>query len=223
MSTLSLESESSPTELSVELPEGFECLFTPARYKVLYGGRGGAKSWTIARALVLMAAERPLRILCAREFQSSIGDSVHRLLTDLIWDLGLQHCFTITEIALTSTAGSLFIFKGLRKSIQEIKSLEGIDICWVEEAQSVSNESWDILIPTIRKQRSEIWISFNPCEETDPTYQRFVLKPPPGAIVRKINWDDTPGFPIRSTPSAATSRASIWRPTTTSGAANRRR
>lgn len=142
-----------------------------------------------------MAAERPLRILCAREFQSSIGDSVHRLLTDLIWALGLQSCFTITETAITSTAGSLFIFKGLRKSIQEIKSLEGIDICWVEEAQSVSAESWAILKPTIRKRGSEIWISFNPAEESDPTYQQFVVNPPPNAIVRKINWDDNPWFP----------------------------
>lgn len=186
MSTLSLESEPSPTEISVELPDVFECLFRPSRYKVLWGGRGGAKSWSIARVLVLLAAARPLRILCAREFQSSIADSVHRLLTDQIWDLGLQGYFNVTQTSITSAAGAQFLFKGLQKSIQEIKSTEGIDICWVEEAQSVSNNSWDILIPTVRKERSEIWISFNPVEESDPTYRRFVVAPPPDAIVQKV-------------------------------------
>ncbi len=145
--------------------------------------------------LVLLAAERKLRILCAREFQSSIADSVHRLLTDQIWSLGLQSRFVITQKAITSSTGSEFLFKGLRKSIQEIKSTEGIDICWVEEAQSVSDDSWEILIPTVRKESSEIWISFNPHEENDPTYQRFVVKPPPGTWVQKVGWEDNPWFP----------------------------
>lgn len=182
-------------EDAIDLPEPFECLLGDSRYVVLKGGRGGAKSWTIARVLVLLAAASPMRILCAREYQSSIADSVHRLLQDQIWNLGLQRRFKITESAITSNTGSLFIFKGLRKSIQEIKSLEGVDLCWIEEAQSVSNESWDILIPTIRKQGSRIWISFNPGEETDPTYQRFVVKPPPDAIVQTVNWEDNPWFP----------------------------
>ena len=179
----------------VELPEVFASLFTPARNKVYFGGRGGAKSWTIARVLVLLAAQRTLRILCAREFQSSIADSVHKLLRDQIWSLGLDRQFSITEKAIRSTTGSEFLFKGLRKSIAEIKSTEGIDICWVEEAQSVSNESWEILIPTVRKPDSEIWISFNPYEQTDPTYQRFVVAPPPGTVVRKVGWEDNPWFP----------------------------
>jgi phage terminase large subunit len=180
---------------SIDLPEPFEGLFLPARYKVYYGGRGAAKSWTIARALVLLAAARELRILCAREFQSSIADSVHRLLTDQIWDLGLQSKFTIRQKSITSATGSEFIFKGLRKSIQEIKSTEGLDICWVEEAQSVSDDSWEVLIPTVRKEGSEIWISFNPADELDPTYKRFVTAPPPDALVRKVGWEDNPWFP----------------------------
>lgn len=180
---------------AVHFPRKFGLLFKQARYKVLYGGRGGAKSTTIARALVLMASSRPLRILCAREFQSSIADSVHRLLVDQIYALGLQSYYVITEKSIRSTAGAEFIFKGLRKSIQEIKSTEGIDICWVEEAQSVSAESWEVLIPTIRKEGSEIWISFNPGEESDPTYQQFVVKPPPNALVQKVNWNDNPWFP----------------------------
>jgi phage terminase large subunit len=142
-----------------------------------------------------MASSQPLRILCVREFQTSIGDSVHKLLVDQIWALGLQGQFEISDKSIRSHAGAEFLFKGLRKSIQEIKSTEGIDICWVEEAQSVSKESWEILIPTIRKEGSEIWISFNPGEELDPTFQLFVVKPPPGALVVKVNWSDNPWFP----------------------------
>ena len=190
----SRRAESKQAKRSTELPEAFEDLFRPARYKVFYGGRGGAKSWSIAVALVLLTATRPLRVLCAREHQNSIADSVHRLLSDQIWELGLQSYFDITKTAITSKAGSQFLFKGLG-SVQEIKSTEGVDICWLEEAQSVRAQSWDILIPTIRKPGSEIWISFNPHEEKDPTYQRFVLKPPPDAIVRKVGWEENPWFP----------------------------
>lgn len=179
----------------IAIPEKFQCLLEPARYKVFFGGRGGAKSWSIARALVKMAAKSPLRILCTREFQSSINDSVHRLIADQINAAGLSECFSITQASITSTAGAQFIFKGLRRSIQEIKSTEGIDICWVEEAQTISNSSWEILIPTIRKENSEIWISFNPEEESDPTYQRFIVNPPPSAVVVKVGWEDNTHLP----------------------------
>lgn len=179
----------------VEFAPAFAPLFSPARHKVFYGGRGGAKSWAFARALLLKAAETPLRVLCAREFQVSIADSVHRLLSDQIDALGLQHLFTVQQNSITSACGSLFIFKGIRKNIREIKSLEGIDICWVEEAESVSKESWDILIPTIRKQGSEIWVSFNPGTPDDDTWKRFVLNPQPGAVVVKVGWEDNPWFP----------------------------
>lgn len=181
--------------LSMGVPDKFTSLYEPSRYKVFYGGRGGAKSWSIARALIKLAAEKPLRILCTREFQSSIGDSVYRLICDQIISAGLSAFFEITKANITSSCGSLFIFKGLRRSIQEIKSMEGIDICWVEEAQTISNTSWEILIPTIRKEGSQIWISFNPEEETDPTYQRFVVAPPPSAIVEKVGWEDNPHLP----------------------------
>lgn len=135
-------------------------------------------------------------MLCAREFQSSISDSVHRLLCDQISALGLDHHYRITLNGIENlVTGSEFIFKGLRHAIREIKSLEGIDICWVEEAESTSDESWEILIPTIRKEGSEIWVSFNTRDETDPTYQRFVLHAPAGAIVEKVGWQDNPFFP----------------------------
>lgn len=185
--------------LDLNLPGPFACLLDskqPARYKVFYGGRGGAKSWSIARALIVLAYKTRLRILCAREFQSSIADSVHRLLTDQIHELGLTSSYKITQTELICRkTGAQFIFKGLRKSIQEIKSTEGIDICWVEEAQSVSKESWGILIPTIRKEGSEIWISFNPVEESDPTYADFVVNPKPNSIVKKVNYSDNLWFP----------------------------
>jgi phage terminase large subunit len=173
----------------------FAVLFQRARYKVLYGGRGGAKSWIIARTLIRLAARHRLRILCARQFQTSIADSVHKLLCDQIEAMGLSDEFYITDKSIESRTGSEFIFKGLEKSIREIKSLEGVDICWVEEAQSVSKSNWEILIPTIRKEHSEIWVSFNPDDENDATYQRFVVNPPPNSIVVKVGWEDNPWFP----------------------------
>lgn len=173
----------------------FRPLFTPSRYKVFYGGRGGAKSWGFARALVALSLQRKLRILCAREFQVSIADSVHRLLCDQIAALGLTSLFTITRAQITSAAGSEFLFKGIHHNAQEIKSLEGVDICWVEEAQSVSRESWELLIPTIRKEGSEIWVSFNPGSPDDETWRRFVLNPPENAVVVKVGWEDNPWLP----------------------------
>lgn len=181
------------TEL--QFPRKLQCLFRPARYKVFHGGRGGAKSWGIARALVMLAATKKLRILCAREVQNTMRDSVHKLLKDQIEALGLLPWFTITENSIRSSVGSEFIFKGLRYDVQGVKSTEGIDICWVEEAQTVSADSWDVLIPTIRKEGSEIWVSFNPYENSDPTYQRFVVSPPDGAVVVSINYDDNPWLP----------------------------
>jgi phage terminase large subunit len=173
----------------------FAPLLKQARYKVFYGGRGGAKSWIIARVLIRLAAQNRLRILCARQFQTSIADSVHRLLCDQIEAMGLSDQFKITDKSIESLTGSEFIFKGLEKSIREIKSLEGIDICWVEEAQSVSHNNWEILIPTIRKEGSEIWVSFNPDDENDATYQRFVVNAQPDWVVVKVGWEDNPWFP----------------------------
>lgn len=191
-----LESFAEKPSLSSDIvPSCFAGLFQPARYKIYFGGRGGAKSWSFAKALIKNAYGKPLRILCTREFQSSIADSVHRLISDQISDMGLSDYFSITKTAITSTAGAQFIFKGLQHSIQEIKSTEGIDICWVEEAQAISENSWEVLIPTIRKESSELWISFNPNEDTDPTYQRFVENLPPDSVREKVGWEDNPHFP----------------------------
>ena len=178
-----------------QFPIKLQPLFKKARYKICYGGRGGAKSWGIARALLILGAKSPLRILCAREFQASIKDSVHKLLCDQIEALGLIGFYEITQNSIRGANGSEFAFIGLKNNPTNIKSFEGVDICWVEEGQTVSRLSWNILIPTIRKSGSEIWVSFNPDLETDETYQRFVVKPPRDAVIIKINWSDNPWFP----------------------------
>lgn len=178
-----------------EFPVKFQGLFKPSRYKVYYGGRGGAKSWCIARALLLMGGKRAIRVLCAREYQNSISQSVHKLLSDQIYALGIESFYEITQTSIRGANGTEFSFAGLKNNIANIKSFEGVDYCWVEEAQTVSKTSWDILIPTIRKEGSEIWICFNPELETDETYQRFVVNPPENAVVQKVNWSDNPWFP----------------------------
>jgi len=178
-----------------EFPEKLSLLFDKARYKILYGGRGGAKSWGVARALLILGCKSQLRILCAREFQTSIKDSVHKLLSDQIFALGLESFYEITQTNIRGRNGSEFAFVGLKNNVANIKSFEGVDICWVEEAQTVSKTSWNVLIPTIRRESSEIWITFNPELETDETYQRFVVSPPANSFVQKINWSDNPWFP----------------------------
>ena len=184
-----------PQFQNAEFPVKLAFLFEPCRYKVCYGGRGGAKSWGIARALLILAAKNPLRILCAREYMTSMKDSVHKLLCDQIMALGLLDYYEITQNSLRAKNGSEFAFVGLKNNVANVKSYEGVDICWVEEAQTVSQRSWNTLIPTIRKEKSEIWISFNPELETDDTYQRFVVNPPENSKVVKINWSDNPWFP----------------------------
>ena len=178
-----------------EFPVKLEGLFRKSRYKVAYGGRGGAKSWGIARALLILGAKSPLRILCAREFMTSMRDSVHKLLCDQIESLGLLGFYDITQASIRGKNGTEFSFIGLKNNIANVKSYEGVSICWVEEAQTVSRLSWNVLIPTIRAEGSEIWVSFNPELETDETYQRFVAIPPDDCITMRVNWSDNPWFP----------------------------
>jgi len=160
-----------------------------SRYFCFYGGRAGMKSWAVAQALIMRAVNEKLLIVCTREIQNSISDSVLRLLSDTIERLGVTHLFTIQKNTIIGASGSEFIFKGLNgMTIDSIKSLEGADICWVEEAHSVSERSWSILIPTIRKPGSQIYITFNPDLITDPVYQRFVLNTPPRTYLQKVNY-----------------------------------
>jgi len=181
--------------IAAQFPGKLRFLFRPARYKVARGGRGSAKSWSFARALLLMGAERKLRILCVREVQLSIKQSVHKLLKDQIDLLGLSSEYQVLETEIRGRNGTEFTFTGLSTlTVDTIKSFEGHDYCWVEEGQTISQQSWRILIPTIRKDGSEIWISYNPALESDETHQRFTVNPPPDCVNVEINWRDNPFF-----------------------------
>jgi len=182
--------------LEIELSDKLEFFLTEKhRYKVAYGGRGSGKSVTCGKSLIVLALQKKRRILCTRELQNSIKDSVHLLLSDVIGQMGVQKSFNITENGIECCNGSQFIFKGLRSNIDEIKSLEGVDICWVEEAQKVSQKSLDILIPTIRKDGSEIWFTFNTGTIKDPVYEAFVTGHRPDSRVVLVNYYDNPWFP----------------------------
>lgn len=179
-----------------DYPEKLQFLFKPMRYKVARGGRGSAKSWSFARALIQLGAVTPLRILCTREVQKSIRDSVYKLLCDQITNMGFGSHYDVLTTEIRGANGTLFIFSGLAdQTVESIKSFEGIDIVWCEEAQAISKRSWDILIPTIRKKGSEIWISYNPELETDETHQRFTINPPDDCISVLVNYSDNPWFP----------------------------
>ncbi len=184
-------------DLNIQIPEKLVMpLFTPHRYKVFKGGRGSAKSWSVARALLAIAAGGKKRILCAREIQKSIQDSSYKLLSDQIELLGLTSQFDVLKTEIRGKNGSEFLFRGLGNlTAESIKSFEGVGIVWVEEAHTVSARSWELLIPTIRKPGSEIWITYNPDEETDPVDVQFVQRRPPDCVVTEINWNDNPWFP----------------------------
>ena len=179
------------TPVKIELPEKLAFLFEPHPYKVLYGGRDGVKSWSVARALLLLGSQKPLRILCGRETMDSIRESVHQLLSDQIAQMGLDDFYQILQSEIRGKNGTEFVFAGLRKqTVSSLKSYEAIDVCWIEEASVVSRRSLTILLPTIRKPGSEIWFTLNPDLETDAVYQDFVINPPPGAIVCKTSYQD---------------------------------
>lgn len=182
-------------EVTAQFPVKLEFLFRPQRYKVAHGGRGSGKSWGFARALLILGAQSQTRVICAREVQKSIKESVHRLLSDQIEALGLGSFYEILETEIRGRNGTTFSFSGLAShTVESIKSFEGADICWVEEAQSVSKRSWDILTPTIRKDDSEIWVSFNPELDTDETYKRFVVNKPDNCTTVEMNYSDNPWF-----------------------------
>jgi len=181
--------------VELNVPYKFQPLYEQHRYKNYWGGRGGAKSWAFADALLIHGVNTMERILCTRELQSSIADSVHKLLSDRIVTLKLMNDYDVQKNIIRGVNGTEFLFKGLKHNIDEIKSTEGITKCWVEEAQNVSENSWKVLIPTIRKEDSEIWLSWNTGETKDATYQRFVINPPPDCVGCKVSWQDNPFFP----------------------------
>ncbi len=176
----------------VYFPEKLAFLFEPSRFKVAYGGRDGSKSWNFARALLEQGAKRKMLVVCAREMMNSISESVHRVLSNQIVNLGFEDRYDVGKAKIVGSNGTEFVFVGLKHNIDAIKSLEGADVVWVEEAANVSKDSWDKLINTIRKDGSEIWLSFNPELATDETYKRFVVDPPPDAVVVEILYSDNP-------------------------------
>ena len=185
-----------PESVRVSLPTWCREFARPARFKAAYGGRGSGKSWAVARMILVKAVSSPIRVLCARELQVSIRDSVHRLLCDQIALLGFGDHFETGEGFIRSKAGAEFVFKGLRHNASEIKSTEGLSLAWIEEAQTVSAASWELLTPTVRAPGSEIWATFNPVHASDPTYQRFIVTPSPDTIACRVNWRDNPHFPV---------------------------
>ena len=174
----------------------FKPLIKSARYKSLRGGRGGAKSWAVASVLIEVSRRGTFRILCARELQNSISDSVISLLNDTISRCGYDAEFEVLKNRIINkNTGSEFLFYGIKNNTTKIKSINAIDICWVEEAENVSKESWDILIPSIRKEDSEIWLTWNPKNILDATYQYFVTNPPDDCIEIVVNYTDNKHLP----------------------------
>ncbi len=185
-------------KIQSDMPAWSSVLFEPHRFKVIYGGRGSSKSWSAAMALVLQAMNERHFIVCIREVQLSIRDSSKRVLEAMIEMMGVGSLFRITDnyIKCVNT-GSAFIFKGLQDKGEGLRSAEGATRAWVDEASTISQDSLDNLIPTIRAPGSEIWITFNPNLPTDPVYEMFVAtdNPPPRSAVLKVNHTENPWFP----------------------------
>lgn len=181
----------------LDVPAVFEPLLQPARYLGAYGGRGSGKSHFFAGlAVAKMATQDGFRIVCVREVQVSIKDSVKQLIEDKIAQLGLTAFFTITDQEIRGRNGSLCIFRGLQNhTAASIKSLENFSVAWIEEAQTISQMSLDLLTPTIRKDGSQIWASWNPVSETDPIDAMFRADDRNNSVVVMANWNDNPYFP----------------------------
>ncbi|VAW38949.1 Phage terminase, large subunit [hydrothermal vent metagenome] len=181
------------SEVIVKFPKVYKRWDDPYRYKISYGGRAAARSWTFARKLLLRGVESSLLILCTRELQKSIKDSVHRLLKNQITLMNLDGFYDVTETSIKGSNGTEFIFLGTRHNPNEIRSLEGVSIAWIEEGHALTEDSWDIIDPTIRKEGSEIWISYNTRFKYDTVHKMFVLDtPPPSSLVVKTSYKDNP-------------------------------
>lgn len=182
-------------DVRLSVPRVFRRLFvSPGRRNYLYGGRGSAKSHTVAQYCVYRAYKERVKVLCTRELQKSIAESVHALIVDKIAAMGLGDFFTVYKDRIVGANGSVFVFAGVRQNVGEIKSMEGIDICWVEEAQSMSRQSIDVLVPTVRAEGSMVIFTFNPFKDTDPVYVD-AMNPADDWLVIKANWNDNPFFP----------------------------
>ncbi|HET6724788.1 MAG TPA: phage terminase large subunit [Gammaproteobacteria bacterium] len=191
--------------IPIEYPAKLDPIWEPRRFKIIHGGRGGGKSHTVAQALLAKGVAESIRVLCVREVQKSVEKSSKQVLVDYINKLGLTDCYEVLKTEIRSKANdTAFDFTGLRdQTADSLKSAEGTDICWAEEAHSISTHSWNVLIPTIRKPGSEIWATFNATHEDDYVYDRFVAHTDPDAWVCRINGADNPWFPPELTTESA--------------------
>ena len=163
------------------------------RYYVLYGGRASSKTYHTAGFLALLAAEYSIRVLCARQFQARIDESVKQVIEESIEAAGLLEDYKITDTSIVHNGtGSEFIFYGIQRNLREIKGLASIDILWIEECESLTKEQWDVIMPTVRDEGSRIFLVFNPRYASDFVWKNFVISPQPGSTVRKINYDENP-------------------------------
>lgn len=184
--------------------EDYQCLvdenhkFYNSDYKCWYGGRASAKSTQLARGAIYRSWLKPMKILCTREYQNSIKDSILALLSNQIYILGLQDYFEIQKQAIFGKNGTEFIFKGLSLNSSSIRSMEGIDLCLIMEAQYISDNSFTDLLPTIRENNSEIWLEWNPYSDSDPVHQRFIVNPPPDSYICNVNFRNNPWLSDKS-------------------------
>ena len=184
----------------IKLPPKLVPVFTAprgsVRYRAAYGGRGSGKSFSFAKMAAIFGYAEPLRILCTRELQISIKESFHAELKNAIksepW---LSAHYDVGEAYIKGCNGTEFLFRGLRHNMQSIKSLAQVDVCIVEEAEDVPEASWEELEPTIRAERSEIWVIWNPKRERSPVDVRFIKTPPDDALIAEMNYWDNPWFP----------------------------
>lgn len=183
------------SDVVVEFPSKFAAFDKPCRYKFARGGRGSGKSWSIAKKLLIRGGEKPTRILCTREVQKSIKQSVHQLLKDQIIAMGLDNFYQVLDTEIRGKNGTRIYFSGLSDiTADTIKSFEGVDICWIEEGQAITKKSLTTLVPTIRAENSEIWVSYNPQLDTDPIHE-LASSERDDVITIDVNWHDNPWFP----------------------------
>ena len=183
---------------TIHQPEWAQPLYRPHRYKVLFGGRGSAKTWSMAAALAVQGHQKPLRIACVRQFQNSIEESNKQTFETMIDRMGLSvpDGYTIQKQAILHANGTRIFFRGISTTTEAaIKGWENVDRVWIEQAEMMSASAWEILKNTIRKPGSEIWLSFNPKNRYDPAYRDFVGRTREDAFIRKVNYQDNPWFP----------------------------